>query len=181
LAAITSHLDETTGQITLSHPDRADLTFDPDREGDKLIAWSKGLVPESRAQSARVIRGRQHGFSDSDFPSITLCNRASHSAIEEKLGQPISIHRWRGNLWFDGLSPWEEFDWMDRDLRIGAAILRVRERTDRCMATHNNPDTGLRDVNTLSVLDRFGHRDFSVRAEVIKAGAITVGDKLELI
>jgi uncharacterized protein YcbX len=60
--------------------------------------------------------------------------------------------------------PWEEFDWIDRDIRIGTAVLRPEERTDRCLATHNNPETGARDDNILDVLDSFGHRDFTVRA-----------------
>ena len=104
---------------------------------------------------------------------------SSHRAVEQRIGQPLSIHRWRGNIWFDGLAPWEEFDWMDRDVRVGGAVLRVRERTDRCLATHNNPDTGRRDANVLGALDAWDHRDFSVRAEVVEGGRVAVGDSVE--
>lgn len=178
LGAISSILDEEKGIVTLSHPNRGDLSFDPDTEGDKLIAWTKGLIPENRAQSARVVRGKNQGFSDSEFPSVTLCNHASHRAVEEKIGHALSPYRWRGNIWFDGETAWEEHAWLDRDIQVGEAILRVRERTERCLAAHNNPETGQRDAHVLGTLDRFGHRDFSVRAEVIQGGRIAPGDEV---
>ncbi|MBT54688.1 MAG: molybdenum cofactor biosysynthesis protein [Mameliella sp.] len=181
LAAISAHLDEDSATVTLSHPDRDDLTFHPDTEGDRLIDWGQGLIPDNRAQSARVVRGQQRGFTDSDFPSITLCNLSSHRAVEQRVGHALSIHRWRGNLWFDGGAPWEEFDWIDREIRIGEAILIPRERTDRCLATHNNPDTGTRDTDVLNALDSWNHRDFSVRAEVLRGGRIATGDSVEVL
>jgi uncharacterized protein YcbX len=179
LGAIRAKLDEDSATLTLSHPDRDDLTFHPDTEGDRLIAWAGGFIPETRAQSARVVRGAAaRGFTDSGFPSITLCNMSSHRAVEQRFGRPLSIHRWRGNLWFDGGAPWEEFDWIDKEVQIGEAVLVPRERTERCLATHNNPDTGRRDHDVLSALDSWNHRDFSVRAEVVRAGSIAVGDSL---
>ncbi|WGW05264.1 MOSC domain-containing protein [Tropicibacter oceani] len=178
LAAITARLDEAAATITLSHPQRDDLTFRPDDEGQRLIDWAGGFIPENRAQSARVVRGAAQGFCDSDFPSVTLCNLSSHRAVEQRVGHPLSPLRWRANFWFDGAAPWEEFDWVDRDVQIGEAVLRVCERTDRCLATHNNPETGLRDDNVLGALDTWGHRDFTVRAQVIQGGRVAQGDKV---
>ena len=180
LAAISAHLDEATGTITLRHPDRADLTFRPDDDGPALIDWAGPMIPGNRARSARVIRGPR-GFTDSDFPSVTLCNLASHRAVEERVGHDLSIHRWRGNLWLDGLAPWEEFEWLDREVQIGEAVLVPRERTDRCLATHANPETGQRDTDILSALDSWGHRDFSVRAQVVRGGLIRTGDGVALL
>jgi hypothetical protein len=125
-----------------------------------------------------VVRGATRGFTDSDFPSVTLGNLASHRAVEQRLGQPLSIHRWRCNLWVEGLAPWEEFDWPGHEIAVGGARLRVVERTDRCLATHNNPETGARDADLLGTLDSWGHRDFTVRAEVIEAGRIAPGDSV---
>lgn len=176
LAAITAQVDERAGTVTLSHPEREDLTIDPDSDGPALIDWAGGFIPETRAPSARVVRGRTRGFTDSDFPSVTLCNMSSHRAVEQRYGRPLSIHRWRGNIWFDGAAPWEEFDWIDREVQVGEAVLKVRERTDRCLATHNNPDTGRRDADVLGMLDAWEHQDFSVRAEVIRGGRVAPGD-----
>ncbi len=181
LMAITSRLDEETETLTLSHPDRPDLTFRPDSEEQRLIDWIMPLVPQNRALPTRIVRLEGRGFTDSDFPSVTLCNMATHRAVEEKAGQPLSIHRWRGNLWFDNQNAWSERDWIGKDLAIGACILRPREQTERCLATTTNPDNGVRDIDVLGLLDGFGHRDFSVRAEVIRGGEIAVGDPVVLI
>jgi len=178
LGAITARLDEASGTVTLSHPDREDLNLDPDTEGAKLIDWAGDMIPEGRARSARVVRAADRGFTDSDFPSVTLCNLSSHRAVEQRVGMPLSVHRWRGNIWIDGAAPWEEFDWMDHEIRVGEAVLVPRERTDRCLATHNNPDTGRRDADILSALESWDHQDFSVRAEVVRGGTVRIGDEV---
>lgn len=179
LSAISAKLDETTGMVTLSHPDRDDLTFDPDTDGDQLIAWAGGFIPDNRARSSHVVRAQGFGFTDCPFQSITLGSTASHRAVEHRLGHPLSIHRWRCNLWVDGMDPWVEFDWIGHQVQIGDAILEVVERTGRCLATHNNPETGQRDDNILAALDTWGHRDFSVQTKVVKAGRIRQGDKVQ--
>ncbi|KMW57966.1 MOSC domain protein [Candidatus Rhodobacter oscarellae] len=181
LMAITAELDEATERLTLRHPDLPDLAFSPDAEPEALVEWSRGLIPEDALASSRIVRAQAVGFTDSDFPSVTLCNMASHRAVEQHLGQPLSIHRWRGNIWLDGLAPWQEWEWLDREIRIGGAVLRGRERTDRCIATTANPDTGRRDADTLGALEHWGHQDFSLRAEVIEAGDIRPGDGVELL
>ncbi|MCK0149750.1 MOSC domain-containing protein [Marivita sp. S6314] len=179
LMAISSSFDEATGQITLRHPDRAqDVCFNPDTEADTFFAWVHGFSDDAALQPTRIVKAATDAFTDSDFPSITLCNLSSHRAVEQRVGQPLSRQRWRGNIWIDGLAPWEEFDWDGRDIRIGDALLRVKERTDRCMSTHTNPDTGRRDAEVLPALDTWGHRDFSVRAEVIEGGSIAIGDEV---
>jgi hypothetical protein len=181
LMAVTATLEEDTETLTLRHPARPDLTFAPDRDAAAFLDWVRPLMPEDRAQSARIVRARERGMTDSDFASVTLCNMSSHRAVEQKMARALSIHRWRGNIWMDGLAPWEEFDWMGREVQIGSAVFKIRERTDRCAATTTSPDTGLRDADTLAALDSWGHRDFSVRAEVVRSGDIALGDFVRLI
>ena len=181
LMAITAGYDETAGTVTLSHPRRDDLTFNPETDRGEFLDWVAPLMPENRARSFRIIRVPGRGMTDSDFPSVTLCNMASHRAIEQRLGRDLSIHRWRGNIWFDGLPLWEEFDWLGRDVQVGGAVLRIRERTDRCAATTANPETGQRDADTLGALETWGHRDFSVRAEVMQGGVVRPGDTVSVL
>ncbi|MEM8630775.1 MAG: MOSC N-terminal beta barrel domain-containing protein [Pseudomonadota bacterium] len=182
LMAIEARLDPEARQLVLTHPDLTDLAFWPDTHPEALIDWVRPLMPENRAAPKRLIKVPGRGLTDSDFPSVTLCNYSSHRAVEQKLGQDMSIHRWRGNLWFDGLGPWEEFEWIGREVQIGKTRLVVRERTDRCMATAANPLTGLRDADTLGALRAgWDHEDFSIRAEVTQGGEIALGDTITLL
>ncbi|UWR03621.1 MOSC domain-containing protein [Ruegeria conchae] len=179
LMAISAHLQGDT--VTLRHPNRPDLSFEPDTQQDKFLDWVRPLMPTDRAASARIIRVPGRGMTDSDFPSISLCNMASHRAVEQKLGRDLSIARWRGNIWFDGLPLWEEFDWLGRDIRIGEVIFHVRERITRCLATTANPETGERDADTLGALGNWDHQDFGVYAEVLQGGSIRTGDEVQVL
>lgn len=181
LMAIKAELNETTEEVTLTHPERPALTFHPDRDSEIFLEWVRPLVPTNRAQPVRVFRLDRRGFTDTEFPSISLCNAASHAAVEHLAGTPLSSLRWRGNFWITGAEPWAEFDWIGREARLGEAVVRIEERIDRCMATAANPETGQRDVDTLGLLKTQGHRDFGVYARVLRNGTVKLDDTLELI
>lgn len=168
-------------RLRLSHPERPDLVFDPNAEQAAFLDWVRPLMPEGRAQPVKLVEAQSQAFTDSSWPSITLCNHASHKTVEAQIGGDLSIHRWRGNIWFDGAEAWEEFDWIDKSFCLGEAVISVKKRTERCMATTANPDTGQRDADTLGALKAFGHQDFSVKISVTKAGRICVGDRLEAL
>ncbi|QGX97123.1 MOSC domain-containing protein [Roseovarius faecimaris] len=182
LMAITAVSDEAAGTVTLSHPDRPDLTFDPDHETERFLDWVRPLMPENRAQSAMIHRVPSRGMTDTDYPSISLINLASHADLEARMGTDISPLRWRCNIHFDGFSPWEELSWENRTLRIGSAEMTVCEPIERCLATTANPATGERDLDTLGTLNSdFGHQDFGIYAVVSRAGRIQVGDEVTLL
>ena len=181
LMAITATLDETSETITLRHPRQPDLTVQPDTQFAELLAWVRPLADANRPLPDRIFRLDGRGFTDTPFASVSFCNRASHAAVEAITGSPLQKARWRGNIWFDGVTPWEEFGWMGRDIRIGTAKLRIEERIRRCKATTANTDTGERDIDTLKALNTLDHQDFGVYATVIESGDIALGDPLELI
>ena len=178
LMAIRARVDEAARRITLSHPDSEPITVDPDGPADRarLIAWVTPLSDPRRARPAFVTRAAV-GLTDSDFPSVSVLSLASLDALSRKAGRPLAMERFRGNLWLDGVAPWEEFGWIGRDLRVGAATLRVRERITRCKATAVDPATGRPDTDTLGLLEAgWGHQDFGVYSEVIAGGTVAVGD-----
>jgi MOSC domain-containing protein len=179
LMAINARLDEATETLTLTHPDLPDLTFQPDADPQALITWTKPLIPEGRAQSARIIRVPGRGMTDTDFPSVSIGNMASHRVLAAKLGRDLSEKRWRANIWFDGMPPWEEGDWIGRIIRIGSTEIAVREPVVRCLATTANPDTGKRDADTLGALN--AAREFCVYGEVVASGDIALGDPIEVL
>lgn len=182
LMGINATCDEAAGTVTLSHPDRPELTIDPDKDQARFLEWVRPLMPENRAQSTRLVRVEGRGMTDTDYPSVSLLNLASNAAMTEAMGQEISALRWRCNIHFSGFQAWEEFDWMGCTLRVGDAELLVRERIVRCLATTANPATGLRDADTLDTLNnRFGHQDFGIYAEVTKTGEVALHDPVDVL
>lgn len=174
LMAVTASLDEATMTVTLRHPDRPDLQITPDEAQDGLLTWLPAIWPKDLPQPTGVERS-ETGFTDVPEPWISVHSMASHRAVAQKLGRDLSIHRWRGNLWLDGSTPWEEFDLVGRTFRIGAAVLRGVQPITRCRATEANPETGERDADTLGTLRMWGHQDFGLYAEVIEGGEIAPG------
>ncbi|MGR3756953.1 MAG: MOSC domain-containing protein [Tranquillimonas sp.] len=182
LMAVGAMFDDGSGRLTLSHPDRPDLSLHPETEGDRLIDWARPLMPEGRAASARVIRVPGRGMTDTDYPSVSILSLSSLEALSRLAGVPLDPRRFRGNVWLDGVAPWEEFTWIGRRLRLGQAVVELRERITRCRATMADPLTGRIDVDTLALLQtHFGHRDFGVYGVVIEGGSLSRGDRAELL
>ena len=158
LMAIVARVEEDV--IHLSHPDRPDLALDPETEDASavLTRWLAPIYPADRRPPAALIRAPEMGMSDAPFASVAILNEASLRALSQKVGQPLDPRRFRGNLWLDGLAPWEEFDLVGKRLRIGQAEFDIVEPIGRCRATEANPDTGRRDAHTLAALeDGWGH------------------------
>ena len=182
LMAITSMLDEATATVTLQHPAQGTISFRPDDPADlpRFLDWVRPLNPENRARPVQIVSAGR-GMTDSDFPSVAILSTTSLADLSARIGQDLSPHRWRGNLWLDGAAPWAEFDWIGRQIRIGDATLRIDERITRCNATKVNPETGTPDADTLSALETaFGHQDFGVYATVIEGGPVATGDDWSL-
>ena len=175
--------DPAFRSLTLSHPDRPDLTIDPDDEGDanRFIQWVMPISNGSRLLPARLVRA-EAPMTDTDYRSISLINLASHRAVEAQVGHSLDARRWRGNFNIDGLEPWQEHDLIGKRLRLGAAEVEVRERIKRCNATMVDPETGEKDANTLAALrDGFGHTDCGVYAVVTKSGLVQQDDLVEVL
>jgi uncharacterized protein len=183
LMAISARLDEATGTVTLTHPAKPDLTFQPDDADDlvRFLDWVRDLNPADRAQPVQIVKGGI-AMTDTDFPSVSIFGLASNSDLSARMGQDLSPNRWRGNLWLDGLAPWAEFDWVGRNVQIGGAVLHVQERIVRCKATSANPNTGQIDADTLGALQGgFGKQEFGVYARVISGGMVAIGDRVALL
>ncbi|MCX8226596.1 MAG: MOSC domain-containing protein [Sulfitobacter sp.] len=184
LAGIWAKLDVANRRLTLTHQDLAPLSFCPDDPDhtSAFLEWVAPLCPENRAAPTAIVAAPNRGMTDSDYPSISIMNTASHLAVADALGVEITKERWRGNIWLDDVAAWAEFGWIGRDVKIGTAVLRIREPIERCPVINTNPITGRRDTAMLDILNSaFGHQDFGVYAEVIQSGDIALGDKAEVI
>ncbi len=183
LQAINAQFDEGAVEITLTHPLRDPISFAPDTSQGQadFLNWVAPLMAGGRAQPARLVKAGR-GMTDTDFESVSILNLSSNRALGQRLGVDLGLDRWRGNLWLDGLAPWEEFDLLGQEITIGEARLKVVEPIGRCRATMVDCATGRIDVNTLDALEEgYEHTNFGVYARVVAGGPIAVGDIAEQV
>lgn len=182
LMAIECTFDTDAGRITMTHPDRPALTFSPETEAAAFLDWVEPLVPADRARPARLVTAGGRGMTDTAEPTISILSLASNAALGAAMGMDLSIHRWRANLWVEGLEPWAEEGLIGRRLKLGDAVLRVAEPIGRCRATTVNPATGRIEGDTLAALRALrGTEDFGIFAIVETAGIIEPGLTLEVL
>jgi uncharacterized protein YcbX len=175
LAPVTA---KTQGKaVTLRHPDRPDLTLNPDTDGAALNAWVAPLWPEDRPAPARLVKAPGHGMTDMETPYVSLGNLASLRAFSQRAGAELDMRRFRINLWVDGLAPWEEFDLIGKSVALGDLTLEAAEPIGRCRAPEASPAKGVRDMATNKILqEAYGHTDFGIYLRVATPGTVQVGD-----
>jgi uncharacterized protein YcbX len=181
LMAISCRSQPEIGEITLGHPRRPTESFRPDdpAEAARLIDWLRPLWPENRPEPARVIRVPGQALTDQDQPLVSINSTTSLADLSARMGQALSMHRFRGNIWVDGWTPWAELDLIGQEITIGTARLRVEEPIGRCRATGANPETGVQDADTMGALEvGYGHTDFGIFARVIGGGTVRTGDEV---
>ena len=106
-----------------------------------------------------------------------IVNLATVRELERVVGRPIDPLRFRANLYLDGVpSRGPSSRWLDKEISVGPARLRVFARTQRCEATNVDPATGARDMAIPAHLMRtWGHQDLGIYAKVVNGGDIAVG------
>jgi uncharacterized protein YcbX len=181
LAALHTDYDEANHTLTVAHDSRefrADLRT---KEGRLAVeAFFRRYMPDELHGPPKVLYGDTHSFSDVAKKVVSFINLASVAELEGALGAPVDPVRFRGNIYVRGWPAWREFDLIDKEIRIGAARLKVFKRIKRCAATEVDPSTGARDLAVVKgLMDNFGHTDCGIYAEVIAGGEIAPGDRIE--
>ncbi|HVV80334.1 MAG TPA: MOSC domain-containing protein [Pseudolabrys sp.] len=181
LAALHTDYDEANHTLTIAHDSRefrADLRT---KEGRLAVeAFFRRYMPDELRGPPKVLYGDTHSFSDVAKKVVSFINLASVAELEGALGAPVDPVRFRGNIYVRGWPAWREFDLIDKEIRIGAARLKVFKRIKRCAATEVDPSTGARDLAVVKgLMDNFGHTDCGIYAEVIAGGEIAPGDRIE--
>lgn len=184
LALIHSAFDPRSGDLLLRIPG-ADPLLASTRtdEGRNVIATAlAAYLGEEARGTPRFLEAPGHSFSDVAKKVVSIIGLSSLRALEQAAGMTLDPLRFRANVYVSGGKPWAEFDWIDQEIQLGQAKLRVFKRTVRCPATEVNPETGERDAKPPRWLrENFGHMDLGVYAEVIEGGRISVGDALEAL
>jgi len=178
LATLRSAFDDATETLIISRDGkqvaRGQLTTPLGRQ---LVEQFLGAYMKAELRGApKIVSAPGHSFSDVAAKCLHIVNLATVREVERVVGRPIDPLRFRANLYLDGIEPWSEFTWLNREISIGPARLTVFARTQRCEATNVDPATGARDMAIPAHLMRtWGHQDLGIYAKVMSGGEIAVG------
>jgi GntR family transcriptional regulator/MocR family aminotransferase len=180
LARVRTTLDVETSRLTITQGNRQLIVADLDNEAARAeveeVIWQ--LVPALRS-APTLVRSRDGHFMDKPDNVISLINLATVRSLEAQWGIKIDPLRFRANLYIDGAAPWEEFDWVGSDIRIGEGLFRVDRRNGRCGATNVDPETGRRDLDIPgSLRAAFGHKDLGIYLIARENAKLNIGDPL---
>jgi len=201
LVRIRASFDPETNVLGLTFPDGevAEATAVPDGETVVTSFWGRPVAgrevrgPWTEAISRfadrplRMMRPDRPGDASDSWPASlvstgSLAELARHAGVDGS----VDARRFRMLIEVDGCGPHEEDTWIGRAVRVGDAVIHVREPDSRCVVTTRDPKTGVRDLDTLGVISGYRGRrngkkiDFGVYADVERPGTIRVGDTVEL-
>ena len=179
LAALESRYDPTSGILTLHRNGRrvaqGNLTQQIGR--DLIDQFFAAFMADETVRSPRLVDSPGVMFSDTEQKLVSIISLDSVRDLERVTRRPVDPIRFRGNLMIEGARPWQEFDWIGREIAVGAATLAVVEPIGRCAATNVDPETGERNLNIpKTLMSGFGHRDCGVYARVVSGGTVARGD-----
>lgn len=188
LARLTTRFDAESGVLRISEAGRTVLRASLTELGGRgdVARFFDDFLGGAVPGPLRVVEAPGHAFADarpkpnaSTDKYVSLINLASIRDLEAKTGAAIDPLRFRANIYFDGVPAWQEQEWIERTITLGAARLRVIAPITRCAAIEVAPATGKRDLPLVAELRRhFEHNIMGVYAEIVGAGDIATGDEL---
>lgn len=174
--------DGVTFHIGDAHGFGVETRLDTAQGREALERFLQAFLGEEAPGKLRVLSAPGHRFMDHPQGHVSVINLASVRALGEAIDAEVDPLRFRANIYIDGLPAWAEDDLVAGAItRLGSAKLRVFKPIVRCVATHANPDTGVRDMETVDLLrQHFGRDTLGTYFSVEQGSRIARGDKIEL-
>jgi uncharacterized protein YcbX len=148
--------------------------------------WASALS-DFVGRQVRIVRCDRVGGTRKAHPA-TLVSDGSMDAISAVLGVgDLDARRFRMLIELEGARAHEEDTWIGCQIGLGGAILRISAPVPRCAMTTHDPETGLRDYDTLRAIKEYrGQVDgkdlmFGVWGEVERPGVIRLGDEVRVL
>lgn len=206
LVLVTPAWDGTT--LVLSAPAMPDLTLAPSADAgssvavwkDRFPAWDQGEGParwlseflgdEVRlawlGESQRSLRwDRDRRVTFADAAPLLAIGTASLDDLSGRVGEPLSMRRFRPNLVIEGAQPYEEDSW--RRLQIGGVEFLHLDGCGRCEFTTIDPETAERHPRNepVATLEAYRRVDtgiyFGMNLMPLSAGTVRVGDPVTVL
>lgn len=142
-------------------------------------------MPEStrrHADGRYAPKGQHVSFADG-FPFLII-GQSSLDDLNNRMGTPLPMNRFRPNFVFTGGQPFEEDEWSD--FTIGDVPFRGVKPCARCIIPTTDQETGLRAAEPLKTLATYRNKGQKILfgQNVVWMGVgqarVRVGEKLEL-
>jgi len=202
LQRVRARYDGTDRLLTLQLPDGGELSGTVERGDQIVVSFHRTpkparLVPGAWDDVLSEYAGEPVRLVEPDGPApdrgrggaTTVLGDGSLAAIAAALGvDAVDPRRFRMNLGVEGLEPHAEDSWVGRRIRVGGAVVVPQGNVGRCAITTQDPETGIRDLDTLGALAEYrGDVEtteplpFGVHAAVVTPGRVRLGDPVEPI
>lgn len=183
LAALRTSFDDATRRVRIEHDREVLVDAGLDDAGraelvaaitDFVLSTREGrrLQRPGRLPLVLVGDGETSRFQDRPRGYVSLHSRGSTIALADELGADADDRRFRSNIVVEGLDPWAELDWSG-EVRVGDLTFRAAGPIVRCLATHANPDTGVRDAKILTTLTQAFAQDEPTLGRLLLPSAAT--------
>ena len=175
--------------LTLTFEDKEILTIDINQLSERERLVNKIIELESSLKEPIVLmKNKEFPFFDTsvsnkvDFTnSISLLNIQSINDFQNKIDKKFEISRFRGNIYVDGITAWEERNWIGKIIKIKNISFKVEKNIPRCVAINLKPKTDDNSLNLLKSLKKtYNHFDMGIYLTSLDDGKIEIGNKIEI-
>jgi uncharacterized protein YcbX len=176
---------EVEAELALGEPNTT-IFFGRPVDGHLLAGpWSRALS-QWMGRDLRLVMSEELGAgSDRGVEAaVSIISQASVSEIARAGGaERLDARRFRMLFDIECVEAFAEESWIGRDVQIGDAVVRPNGNVGRCAVTSCDPETALRDFDTLRVLAT-QRKDvqtteplpLGVFGQVVTPGRVRVGD-----
>lgn len=143
-------------------------------------SWLAG-DPALDAELSTTMGSAVHVVPESDVPhqdagSVSLIGTATLAWCAQQLGVDADPRRLRVNVVFESDEPFIEDSWVGQSVRIGATVLTVAQRIQRCRTIDVAQDGAAAEHRWLAPLGEQRDLRVAIYADVANPGRIAVGD-----
>jgi uncharacterized protein YcbX len=177
------HARRAVGRVftARTHPGMLGLQGGLDASGRPTIDGVLWHDPDALAairtvteHDARLVYYEGDGPERFDVLPISLATDGGVAAVG------VDRRRFRANVYLDGVPGLTEREWVGREIRIGEAVLGVRQVRGRCVMTTFDPDTLEQDITVLQKIAWELDGRTALDCYVLHPGRVRVGDTGEV-
>ena len=176
------------GRSSFGEPVAVELYGNPHPSRRVIGPWEEA-ISRSVGRPLTLLWSENHATDRGDRGgTVSLVSRGSLERLREEahVEAPIDGRRFRMMFEIDGVPAHAEDEWIGSSVQLGDAEIVVNGDVGPCVATSQDPDRGVTDLDTLGTLaldPREGQTEplpFGVYGAVAVAGLVRVGDTVRV-